>query len=59
MRSMVRDRKQRGQFNARLIFIEDDEGAIEEIKIKQDQPVTLRKLPNGNVLVRATGSPGC
>lgn len=59
MRSMVPDRKSRSAFERSLLFIEDDKGRIGEIKVKLGDEAILRRMKNGNILIKASGYVGC
>ncbi len=59
MRSMVPDRQGRVLFEKSLLFQEGISGEIEKITVNFDNPVTLQKKQNGNLLVKASGISGC
>ncbi|MDH3244628.1 MAG: SH3 domain-containing protein [Saprospiraceae bacterium] len=59
MRSMVPDRRTRSTFEKSLLFIENSRGEIDQIKVNLGDPVHIRKMPNGKILVKAKGYIGC
>ncbi len=59
MRTMTPSRAALQQFERSLLFMEDIDGNIEQIKITLGDPVTLTIKENGNVLVKASGYAGC
>ena len=59
MRSMTPSRAAHQQFERSLLFIEDIDGNIEQIKISLGDPVSLTIKENGNILVKASGYAGC
>ncbi len=59
MRTMTPNRAARSQFEKSLLFIEDFDGHINQIKINLGDPVILENKENGNLLVKASGYAGC
>ncbi|MBX2817613.1 MAG: SH3 domain-containing protein [Saprospiraceae bacterium] len=59
MRAMIPDRKMRSAFERSLLFIENEEGSVSEIKLKLGDEAILRKTKTGKILVKASGYSGC
>ena len=59
MRSMIPDRPSRSIFERSLLFLENKDGEVSEIKLKLGDEAIIRKQKNGKVLIKATGYVGC
>lgn len=59
MRSMLPNRQNLIAFDRSLIFIEGDDGFVEEVRTSWDDRVSIKKKKNGNILVKASGYSGC